>query len=818
MLEYGIYCYNQEKYDAAILACSEAIALKGDLEKAYLYRKASLDALSSIERKKCLGYIVVTTCNFQLCGLTDSDLDAIIPYLNNKKGVSIVLNLCHNLITEKFLKELLVLVLVNPYVTQIKYEIDNNPVLQKIQTFLQENRNWYYTAKEKRLNECFFVFYRLGKMNYEYGDIHKTIRDIMSALNRELHNPLGIESLITAMHKQQSTYQLHQNAITGMFLLHKKTYLIASLDNLCIGNLEDMSPIRPDWEKSNYQGVTALLRLNETSCVTGYRNSTLVVIDTKKTPQIFQKYHSQAISSLLRLSDDTFISYDGSTLMFWDMKQEDGLLVNLIGSNKCVKTVTEKGATAPEVLSSNTIIFASKNILKLFDTKKYTVTEEIDTKYSKSSITKIKQLREGKLVIGYGDGYIQIFDSMTKNFTPIKVVSHPQSSITSFALLNDMYWLSASQDGQVKVWDVTNNCVSRFDANSAATSLCVGSLGQVYISCEDGTLHRWQPSLKINVPVNDDSLLKPYKIAGDLITKTKDEEGQYQELGRGGFGVVYRGLYNGKVVAIKEIVKKNKSKEEVDTNEKDLINEMKLMAQMHQYPTLLSLEGVVMEKDRLQLVMELMSQGSLSSFLSNAPDIAWEDRWLLMMDIVYGVLCLHSNNIVHRDIKPENILINNNRARISDFGTARKNNTTKQTSKIGWTLRYKDPWLVSSEGENERFTEKSDIYSLGNVLWVMLNEKYQEPWQDIQSIEEYKKRLVDNNEKLKIPEKTPASLKIFLPTSWEKKRNKRPNIATVFEKITKSQAEFQKYDSDFLSKTFSKKGNAETTVSKYRYR
>ena len=74
------------------------------------------------------------------------------------------------------------------------------------------------------------------------------------------------------------------------------------------------------------------------------------------------------------------------------MTQGEGLL----GSKKCVKTISEKNATAFEILSNGNLIFASKSILKVFDTKKYQVTEEIDTKYSNSPITKIKELKEGK--------------------------------------------------------------------------------------------------------------------------------------------------------------------------------------------------------------------------------------------------------------------------------------------------------------------------------------------------------------------------------------------------------------------------------------
>ena len=533
--------------------------------------------------------------------------------------------------------------------------------------------------------------------------------------------------------------------------------------------------------------MTSLQRLDDKTVVSGHPNGTIIVwsIEKQSYAHVFEKYHSQPICGLVRLSNDQFISYDGLTLKWWDLKQGEGLL----GTKKCVKTVNEKNATALEILSNGLFVFASQGILKFYDTKNYKINKEIDTKYAKSPVTKIKELKDGTFVIGYGDGFLQIFDSKTEKFHPVQAVSDKQRSITALTILDDKHWVSGSRDGEVMVWDDNKICLSRFEANSAVTSLCIGSLGQVYIGCEDGTLHRWQPSLKTTVSIDDDTLLKPFKIDGSLVTITRDEDGRKEMIARGGGGKIYKGLYNNKLVAIKE-----------SFEEKDLVAEIKIMAQMHDYPTVLSFEGVVQEKNRFQLVMELMSQGSLSSFLKRSSNISWEERWVLMMDIVYGLLCLHANNIVHRDIKADNILINNKRAKICDFVVARKNINRLSPQVIG-SIGYIDPWLDGSE--DDRYTEKSDIYSLGNVLWELLNEQYQEPWDDIRR--DYKQRLVDNNEKLKIPDKTPPILKDLLQRMWDKRRNKRPHISTVFEIVWKSREELQKNDLHFQSKTSIKK-------------
>ena len=359
---------------------------------------------------------------------------------------------------------------------------------------------------------------------------HEAVHSLLKALNRNLHNPVGIESLLTVMHKQQRIFSYHQKAITGVLPFGDNRFLTGSLDGtLCLGSLEE-DPLQFDWKQVKPQGVTTLLRLNKNTMVSGHSNNTLIVWDiAQRTPlHLFEKYHSQAICSLLRLSDDQFVSYDGLTLKFWDMKQEEGVLANLMGSKKCVKTIPEKGIIALEVFSNGNLVFASKSTLKFFDTKNYKIIEEIDTKYSNSHITKIKELEKGKFIIGYGDGSIQIFDSNTKKFDPVVVVSNPQRSIKALEIFKGKYWMSGSQDGQVKVWGDNNICLSRIEVNSPITSLCVNS-DLVYIGCEDGSLHLRQPSLIKPIRIDDESLIKQYNIESSLVIKLKDEEGQYKD-------------------------------------------------------------------------------------------------------------------------------------------------------------------------------------------------------------------------------------------------------------------------------------------------
>lgn len=90
---------------------------------------------------------------------------------------------------------------------------------------------------------------------------------------------------------------------------------------------------------------------------------------------------------------------------------------------------------------------------------------------------------------------------------------------------------------------------------------------------------------------------------------------------------------------------------------------------------------------------------------------------------------MYEKNILHRDIKPSNILIKDNMVKIADFGTSRSNEEKELRTLVGTPL-FSSPELleISIPAEDEAnmpikstYTETSDIWSLGLVLYLMFN-------------------------------------------------------------------------------------------------
>jgi serine/threonine protein kinase len=144
-------------------------------------------------------------------------------------------------------------------------------------------------------------------------------------------------------------------------------------------------------------------------------------------------------------------------------------------------------------------------------------------------------------------------------------------------------------------------------------------------------------------------------------------------LGRGGFGVVYKGeLHDGTKIAVKRM-------ESVAVGTKGL-NEFQaeiavLTKVRHRH--LVALLGFCINGHERLLVYEYMPQGTLTQHLfdwgeNGCAPLTWKQRVAIALDVARGVEYLHSlaqQSFIHRDLKPSNILLGDDmRAKVADFG------------------------------------------------------------------------------------------------------------------------------------------------------
>ncbi|XP_022774061.1 G-type lectin S-receptor-like serine/threonine-protein kinase LECRK3 [Durio zibethinus] len=192
-------------------------------------------------------------------------------------------------------------------------------------------------------------------------------------------------------------------------------------------------------------------------------------------------------------------------------------------------------------------------------------------------------------------------------------------------------------------------------------------------------------------------------------------DGFREELGRGAFGIVYKGILSSPSSTTLIAVKKLNNP--IQDGEKEFVAEASAIAKTH-HKNLVRLLGFCEEGQHRLLVYEFMSNGTLASFLFGISKPDWNKRVQIAFGIARGLAYLHEEcgtQIIHCDIKPQNILLDDSfTARISDFGLAKllMNEQTRTLTAVRGTKGYVAPeWF-----RNMPITAKVDVYSFGVML------------------------------------------------------------------------------------------------------
>ncbi|PWA40096.1 Concanavalin A-like lectin/glucanase, subgroup [Artemisia annua] len=194
-------------------------------------------------------------------------------------------------------------------------------------------------------------------------------------------------------------------------------------------------------------------------------------------------------------------------------------------------------------------------------------------------------------------------------------------------------------------------------------------------------------------------------------------------LGRGGFGVVYKGeLHDGTKIAVKRMESGVMGTKGLNEFQAEIAVLTKVR---HRH--LVALLGYCVNGNERLLVYEYMPQGTLTQHLfewseHKTPPLSWKQRVSIALDVARGVEYLHSlaqSSFIHRDLKPSNILLGDDmRAKVADFGLVKNAPDGKYSveTKLAGTFGYLAPEYAATG----RVTTKVDVFAFGVVLMELI--------------------------------------------------------------------------------------------------
>ncbi|HYM00035.1 MAG TPA: protein kinase [Blastocatellia bacterium] len=262
-------------------------------------------------------------------------------------------------------------------------------------------------------------------------------------------------------------------------------------------------------------------------------------------------------------------------------------------------------------------------------------------------------------------------------------------------------------------------------------------------------------------------------------------EGRYHIdslLDQGGMGVVYRAtrVMIGDVVALKVM----HSDKVADADSRERFRREAQAAARLKHPNAVAIHDFGVTSDQLvYLVMELVEGESLAKIIQRRGALPPAECIEIMRQVTAAVGEAHRHNIVHRDLKPDNIIVCGSgsqlQVKVLDFGIAKLKDVQGTTLTQAGTVVGTPYYMSPEQCLGEELDGRSDIYSLGVVLFEMLTGKvpFSAPTPTavvIQQVTQPAPSPRASNPSISL------SIERVVMRSLEKKREARPATAELF--------------------------------------
>ncbi len=190
-------------------------------------------------------------------------------------------------------------------------------------------------------------------------------------------------------------------------------------------------------------------------------------------------------------------------------------------------------------------------------------------------------------------------------------------------------------------------------------------------------------------------------------------------IGVGGMAYVYKAYdaIDDRVVAVKILKDEYLHNEEFSRRFK---NESKAIAILS-HPNIVRVIDVSFGDNLQYIVMEYIDGITLKEYIEQQKVLQWKEVVHFIVQILHALQHAHDKGIVHQDVKPQNImLLSDGTIKVTDFGIARFSRAVGQQNEQGDKAIGSVHYISPEQARAEITDEKSDIYSVGVMMYEML--------------------------------------------------------------------------------------------------
>ncbi|CAH2981716.1 unnamed protein product [Chilo suppressalis] len=281
----------------------------------------------------------------------------------------------------------------------------------------------------------------------------------------------------------------------------------------------------------------------------------------------------------------------------------------------------------------------------------------------------------------------------------------------------------------------------------------------------------WQRTSGVPVTARSGALLRR-AVPRENWELNNDDVLLLDKIGRGNFGDVYKARLKttGQEVAVKtcRVALPEEQK-------RTFLQEGRILKQ-YQHPNIVRLIGIAVQKQPIMIVMELVSGGSLLTFLrTRASTLSSRSLLAMCRDAAGGMRYLESKNCIHRDLAARNCLVgDDNIVKISDFGMSREE---EEYIVSGGMKQIPIKWTAPEALNFGKYTSLCDVWSYGVLMWEIFS-KGDTPYAGMSNSRAREK--IDTGYRMPAPEGCAEDVYALMLRCWEYEPEKRPHFHQIY--------------------------------------